>query len=395
MVRAGFRLGASGDVPLPGRSEKFGPLWAATVIGTQAHLDDFDDTHLATVIHPGAVTLASLWTLAGRSESTTSELVAAALGVEVQLRVGLAMTPEHYDAGWHITGTCGVLGAAVNSALRLGMNAEDLAASLGAAASMTVGVRESFGTMAKPYHAGKAASNGLFAALLRTEHLSASLRVLEAPRGFFGVLNSGRWRPEELRQGWGTKWTILENSYKPYPCGVVTHPAIEAATRLHRPDRDVREIEEVRVVCNPLVTELMGNLSPTTGLESRFSAVHLVAAALMDGQVGLQQVTDGRVNDPTLIALRDRVHLDVADDVGRGEAHVYVRTPSGTERSDVEHVIGSLERPLTDGQLDEKFRSLVEPVLGELGADRLSSAAWSLGRGTSLRDVQVLARPAS
>lgn len=393
MVRAGTRLGAVGNVTLPGRVETCGPLWAAEVVGTQAHLDDFDDTHLATVIHPGAVTLGTLWALAERGDAPLTELAAAALGIEVQLRVGLAMTPEHYDAGWHITGTCGVLGAATTAALRLGMGEEDLAATLGAAASMTVGLREAFGTMVKPFHAGKAASNGLLAALLRSEHLSASTRVLEAPRGFFGVLAGGQWRPEELRETWGTTWRVLENTYKPFPCGIVAHPAIEAAIRLHRPDRRAGDIDEVRVFCHPLVVELMGNLAPSTGLEGRFSAVHVVAAGLVDGRMGIAQVTDERVNDPDLVALCQRIHLDVTDTIDRGAARVRVRTRDGSiEEADVAHAAGSLERPLSDEEIDAKFYALVEPVLGHRAAIELAGAAWSLGRGTSLRDVAVLAR---
>jgi 2-methylcitrate dehydratase PrpD len=173
----------------------------------------------------------------------------------------------------------------------------------------------------------------------------------------------------------------------------VAHPAIEAAIQLHRPDRRASDIDEVRVFCHPLVVELMGNLAPSTGLEGRFSAIHVVAAGLVDGRMGLAQVTDERVNDSDLVALRQRIHLDVTDTIDREAARVRVTTRDGSiEEATVAHAAGSLERPLSDEEIDAKFCALVEPILGHRTTIELSSAAWSLGRGTSLRDVAVLAR---
>ena len=235
IVAAGMRrTGAPGDVPVPGRADTFDPPSAALLTGFAAHLDDFDDTHLATVVHPGAATLGAALGASWLRDRTGDELLRAfAVGIELQLRVAVAMSPSHYDAGWHITGTVGPLGAATAAAMLMGLDAETIGHALGVASSMTIGHREGFGTMNKPLHPGKAAANGLVAATAASHGLTASPSALDGPRGYFRVL-----APEvdlaKLLDGWGRRWELLDNTYKPYPCGIVSHPAIEAAEALHQ-----------------------------------------------------------------------------------------------------------------------------------------------------------------
>lgn len=404
LVRAAERLEGLGTVPLPGRNEHLGPGWTAQVVGTAAHLEDFDDTHLATVIHPGAVTLAVLWCLAGEhtgrladgratdaqaAASGRRQLAAAVCGIEAQLRVGMAMTPQHYDAGWHITGTCGVIGAAVTAGLLLDLDESELASAIGAAASMTLGQREGFGTMVKPFHAGKAAANGVLAARLAAGGFTASQRVLEAPRGYFGVLAGGAWD-----ESWfgddvaGPTWLLRENTYKPFPCGIVGHPAIEAALGLREDIADVEDVESVDVICNPLVPELMGKLDPRTGLEAKFSTAHLVAAALVDGRLGVEQVSDDRAVAADVVDVRRRVRLVPDAEVGREGATVVVTlTDRSTRSSTVALATGSVARPLDDTDLEEKFQALSEPIIGTERTVRAIDAVWGLGLTTDMHAV--------
>lgn len=405
LVRASARALGSGDVPLPGLDERLGPLGAAEVVGSAAHLDDFDDTHLETVIHPGAATLGVLWSLdgvaaaaptsAGAAERRRREVVAVALGVEAQLRVGMAISPQHYDAGWHITGTCGVVGAAVTAGLLLGLDAEALGRALGFASGMTVGHREAFGTFVKPLHPGKAAANGLLAAHLARAGLSAPAAGLEAPGGLLDVLARRTWEASWV-SGTGPfdRWVLLDNSYKPFPCGVVAHPAIEAAQRVRadHPELEAAAVRAVTVHCNPLVPELMGNPTPTTGLEGRFSATHVVTAALLDGRMGLRQVSDERVVEPELAELRRRVVLAPDDAVGRQAVALTVELEDGSVlESRVDTVISSRERPLDDAALAGKFTDLVEPVLGAERSGELAAVAWGWGREAAIADVVDLA----
>jgi len=351
--------------PIPARRERLSRSGAATVVGTAAHFDDFDDTDLETVIHPTAPVFGALWALgAGRrhglsQEAARRELNALALGMEVELRVGRAMSPQHYDAGWHITGTCGVIGAAVLSGIMLDIPGTEMATVIGMAASMTLGHREAFGTIVKPMHCGKAAANGMLAAELGRAGVTASNRVLEAPRGLFGVMADGRWEPAWLDPSdIGERWVLLDNAFKPYPCGIVAHPAIEAAIAARsRPSwPGWRALDSVEVRCNPLVPELMGIDHAATGLEMRFSARSLVAAGLIDGEVGIRQVSDERAVSQDLMGLRRRVVL-VPDPATRRDSCVVTwKTKDGISgTSAVEQAVGSVARPLSDDVLERKF----------------------------------------
>ncbi len=364
IVEVGQEHAGNPVAPVPGREERLGLLYSATAFGLAAHLDDFDDTHLETVIHPSAATFGAILPLALDREATGHQVLTAfALGCEAQLRIGAAMSPWHYDEGWHITGTCGVLGAAVAAGLLVRLDPETLAQALGIAASQTLGHREAFGTAIKPFHPGKAAANGVLAVLLAERGFTGSNRVLEAPRGFFAVL-SPRYDAERVTGRLGEEWELLRNTYKPYPCGIVSHPAIDAAVALSSKTSGPEEISRVTVHCHELVPELTGNPAPSTGLEARFSTIHGVAAGLADGRVGIAQYQDSRVTEPKLSELRGRIRLQVDGKCARDAAALEVELKNGDLLYEsVEHARGSLARPLTDVELQEKVGGLVEPVL--------------------------------
>jgi 2-methylcitrate dehydratase PrpD len=360
VVEAALAYGAAPAASVPGRAERLDAPSAALATGVAAHLDDFDDTHLATVVHPTASVLSAALPTVSAQDVPGGRLVdAAALGIEAQLRVATAMSPEHYDAGWHITGTVGVVGAAVTAGLLLGLDDERLGTAVGLAASMTLGHREGFGTMVKPFHPGKAAANGMLAAALARRGFTASATALEGPRGYFAAMTP-RVEVDSVVAGLGERWELLDNTVKPYPCGIVSHPAIEAAERLS-PRLDGATPLAVRVRCHPLVVELTGDRAPADGLAARFSTVHGVAAGLADGTVGLAQYEDERVRAPDLVSLRDSITLLPDDQVARDAAEVEVDLAGGrTLRETVEHARGSLSRPLTDAELDAKVTTLVD-----------------------------------
>jgi 2-methylcitrate dehydratase PrpD len=277
--------------------------------------------------------------------------------------VGVAISPEHYDDGWHITGTCGTIGAAVTAAALLGLDAEATARAIGIAASGTVGQREAFGRMTKAYHAGKAAANGLLAATLAARGFTAPLDALEAPGGFADALAT-KHRIGALDANLRATFEIANNTYKPYPCGIVAHPSIDAAIALSGKIVSVDEIVAVAVRCNPLVPELMGNRAPDDGLKARFSAVHGVTMGLRDKTVGLAQYEDANVILDDVKALRAKVRLEPDAAMPRASARVIVTLRDGTVLEEfTAHARGSLERPLTDLELNAKAEALVEPVL--------------------------------
>lgn len=364
ILRAGRECGGAATAPIVGRAERTDAHVAALANGFAGHVDDYDDTHLQTVIHPAASIAAVLLALApAQGVSGLQAMRAFVLGCEVQLRLGVAISPEHYDDGWHITGTCGTIGAAVAAAALIGCDADATMRAISIASSSTVGQREAFGRMTKAYHAGKAAANGARAAVLALRGFTAPGDALEAHGGFADALATGH-RIESLPLDLASGAELAKNTYKPYPCGIVAHPHIDAACMLASRVGPLDGIAEVIVRCHPLVPELMGNLAPADGLQARFSAVHGVAMGLRDGRVGLAQYEDAVVTAGDVAALRVRVRLEPDPGVGRDESFVAVRLASGTLLEEhVAHARGSLERPLTDGELFSKAEALVEPIL--------------------------------
>ena len=369
--------------------------FSALANGFAAHVDDYDDTHLATVIHPGASAMATVLALVAQTQPTGAEFLRAfTLGCEVQLRIGVAISPEHYDDGWHITGTAGVFGAAAAAAALLRLDGAQTARALGVAASSTLGHREGFGSMVKAFHAGQAAANGVLAAELAARGFTAPEDALEGRYGFADVASSGH-RIAALPADFETGFELAKNAYKPYPCGIVAHPAIDSAVAL-APRVEVDAIERVVVHCHPLVPELMGNPTPIDGLQARFSAIHGVAAGLLDGKVGLPQFADARVRSADAIALRARTTLAPRATIARDEVYVAVHLRDGRVlEQHVPHARGSLDRPLTDDELFAKAEALVEPVLpGRTAAIRDAVAALDGAPDAAALCAAILPEPA-
>ena len=290
------------------------------------------------------------------------------------------MTPSHYDDGWHITGTCGVIGAAVAAGVLMDFDEAHLASAIGLAAQMTLGHREAFGTPIKPFHAGKAAANRLFAASLARAGMSGGSDCFVGEPNYFSALSHkyqlGVLSPQSLAE----RMVLLDNTYKPFPCGIVVHPAIEAGVNMHsRFGDDDGSVERVSVRCNPLVPELMGRtVATTTGLEARFCAIHGVSVGLLYGRGGLAEFSDEQAVNPRVVVLRAKTVLE-PDESCPLRGGVTVTWKDGkTDRSEVQQATGSLERPLSDEALLAKFTALVEAVLPG-GAESIAEAALGVG----------------
>ncbi len=373
-----------------GRRERVDALHAALLNGIASHVFDFDDTHLRTVIHPaGPVASALLAFAEHRPTSGAALLDALALGVEIECRIGNAVFPEHYDIGWHITGTAGVFGAAVAIGRLLNLDEERLCWALGLAATQPVGLREMFGTMTKSFHPGRAAQNGMTAALLAHAGYTSSVSAIEARRGWGNVLSAGR-RYEEITSGLGERWEVLGNSYKPFACGIVIHPTIDGCVQLRGQGIDPASVARVQLFVHPLVLELTGKRTPRTGLEGKFSVYHCAAVALIDGEAGEMQFGDDRVLDEAVIALRDRVEATIDPGLDSDAARIELHLHDGTARSiTIDHAIGSFARPMADADLEAKFHGLADPVLGRDRATALIDSCWALD---TLDDVSQIAR---
>ena len=387
-VAAVALLQPSAQATVLGRGEQVDMASAALVNGITSHTFDFDDTHLKTIIHPaGPVASAVLALAEHRGLSGRDVLDSLVLGIDVACRIGNTMYPDHYDRGWHITGSTGTLGAAAGCARLLKLDEARTAMALGIAASQPVGLREQFGTMTKPFHPGGAARAGLMSALLASQGFTASPRALEAPRGFVQVVSDKRaWN--EVTDELGERFEISFNTYKPFACGIVIHPSIDACCQLKAQGIQPEEVERIELRVHSLVLELTGKKEPKDGLQGKFSVYHGCAAGLMFGRAGEAEFADDVVNDPRVVALRDKVQATVDDSIDEAAVHVTAHLRDGRRvQVQVEHAIGSLQNPLTDRQLEAKFAQLVDPVLGAVRSREITQACWKLG---SLIDVRAL-----
>lgn len=377
-----------------GRSERLDILHAALLNGISSHMFDFDDTHLKTVIHPAGPVCSAILALAEHRPVSGEDFVhALVLGVEVECRIGNSVYPNHYDTGWHITGTAGVMGAAAACGKLLGLNEQQMVWALGIPATQSSGLREMFGTMCKPFHPGNAAKNGLMSALLAEKNFTSSNRGIEAPRGFAHVLST-KFDPAEIIDGLGKTFEIDLNTYKPFACGIVIHPIIDACVQLrneHGLTGD--EIESVLAKVHPLVLELTGKKTPQTGLEGKFSVYHSAAAGFIYGAAGEREYSDAVVRDAKVVALRDKVTAVVDATMHEDQTLVEVKLKDGRTLSKyVEAAIGSLKRPQTDADLEAKFRGLAEDVLPKAQVDKVLGLAWKVGALASAGDVAAAAR---
>jgi len=301
------------------------------------------------------------------------------IGMEVACRLGVAIGPGHYARGWHITGTCGVVGAAAASARLLGLDAQRTAAAIGIAATQASGLSEMLGGMSKTFNIARAGSNGLQSALLAARGFTSSARALEAPRGFGAVLADGLDGPR-LVDRLGSHWEAAANTYKPFPCGIVLHPLIDACLQIgqaHAFEADAIDAVEVRV--HPLVLVLTGRTDPKDGLESKLSYTHACAVALVDRAGAVAQFTDARALDPLIARTRARVSSIVDQTLATDQTLVTVRLTDGRVLSQrIEHAIGSRDNPMSDRAVQAKFLALATLTLSAARAQALLDACWGI-----------------
>jgi 2-methylcitrate dehydratase PrpD len=389
--------GLPAEASVIGHRERCDALTAALVNGVSAHVEDFDDTHMATIIHPGASVVSAAVAAAELQGTGGASLVdAVVVGVEIALRVGLAVYPEAFDTGWHMSGVGGPVGAAAAGGRVLGLDETELSAALVIAAAQAAGTQEALGTMTKPLHLGSAASNGLEAALLARAGLTAPSEGLDGPDGMIRVFAPSSARPEAVLEGLGSVWEIEKNSFKPYACGVVSHAAIDAGVKLKRSGCDWRRITHVRARTNPVVLDVMGVREPTEELQAKFSAYHCVAVALSHGGGAPAQFRDAVVRDAEIVALRGRVEIVLDADCAIEESEVTVTLDDGTSRTaHVRHALGTPLAPLSDDDLTEKVRLTAGEHLGTDGADALIDALLGVETVESVGELLSLTVPAA
>ena len=367
------------------------PVNAALVNGVAANALDYDDMHAPTLIHPtGPVVAAALAMAESRRASGEVLLRAIVTGIEVECRLGLALYPAHYDAGWHITATLGTFGAVAAACVVLDLDAKRTRFALGIASTLAGGLRAMLGNSCKSLNIGKAAAAGVTAALLAEADLDSEPDALEAKFGFFHAFGQPGDAGVLVRE-MGSRYLVEDVSLKPYPCGIVIHPLIDACVALAQPGKLLaRDARRVTALVHPRALELANRRHPESALEGRYSLQHAAALAFTRGSAGLADFDGARVDDPELKGWRGLIELDTYPDVRLSEARVIVELSTGERREHtVRHPSGSPERPLTETQLHSKFIELACRALEEDAAERLFRDCIAIDR---LQDVNALRR---
>ncbi len=382
-----------GDSQLVGRAEKFDPANAALIHAFTSNILDFDDTHWPTGIHPAGTVASAL--VAWSSQTIVSGedfLHAFLLGMEVECRIGLAVSPGHYERGWHITATCGVFGAAIAVGRLMQLSSQQMAWAIGHAATQSGGLVASLGSMAKSLNIAHAARNGLMAAQLARHSITANDRVLEARFGFNEVMGS---RPfdQGLCEGLGQNWIAADNTFKPYPCGFLLHPTLEAClTSAGAQIYAVEDIERITVRVHPLSQMRADRIHPVDGLEAKLSLQHAVAVALLKGEAGVRVFTDDVANDLVVKACREKIKITGDEQLSTDQAKVVIHLNNGQV---ITRVMNGAQSPMSSKALENKFRELVAFGAPHCNADDLLEKLSKFIQMANIADLITMTVPSS
>jgi 2-methylcitrate dehydratase PrpD len=261
---------------------------------------------------------------------------------------------------------------------------------LGTSATQAAGMQQNRGTMCKSFHAGKAASSGVLAALLAQKGFDSSDEILEGKRGFCRIYSNVA-KTELVLDQLGERWEITHNGHKPYACGVVLHPTIDAMIALAARMPEVKQVATIELRVNPLAVSITGVAEPKTGLKSKFSLTHTAAVAFLDRTAGIAQYTDERAHDPDVIALREIVSVRTDENLGKDQAWAAVSTRNGDRfEHQVIHASGTVDNPMSDTAIEAKFLANAVPAIGEERAARVRDEVWQLEQLGNLRNLLAL-----
>ena len=366
---------------------------AALANGFLGHLEDYDDTH-TTVIHPSAPIFPAALAISEQRTTNGRELLAAfVIGAEVACRIGLVIA-AHFREGaahWHITNTCGVLGAAAAAGRLLKLSEDQMVYAFAIAGTQACGVREVFGSMCKPFHAGKAAQNGTVAAMLARRGFTGTDGIFEGPRGLVGVMATGH-DIKEATKDLGAHWELPANGLKPYACGQANHGFIDAVLALRRKSGvSPQTIKHMQGNVGQVAPALVRRRHPRSGLESKFCYYHSMAVAMIDGQALPAQFTDARAADLAVTELRNRIDVGEDPSLPKRASVVTLTLNDGTTYTEtIPHPTGTPGNPMSDAMVKEKFNGLAAAVLPAEKAEKAARALWDVDKLADVRELLAL-----
>ncbi len=370
---------------------------AALANGTAAHALDYDDMCFVSLAHPSAPLVAAALAAGELARSSGRALLDAYIaGFEIEGRLVRVMNPRHYQRGWHCTSTLGTIGAAAAASRLLGLDAAQCAHALAIAASEASGLKENFGTMVKPLHAGLAARNGVLAAQLAKAGMTASGGAIDGPQGFLAAMDGEQRALDASAADLGTRWEIVDTgiTVKLYPSCAGTHPTLDALLDLRRRDGFTGgDVEAIDVGVDAIVPTILIYDRPASGLEGKFSLPFCAASAIVDGGVGIDTFTPAQLARPEILAVQSRVTMTVDPALDPSapsltQANVAVRLRDGRVlTASANGARGYPERPASDDELGAKFMSCATQVLS---AARAAEALDAMKRIASVDDTRAL-----
>ena len=374
-----------------GRGRRYDILLASLINGMSSSVFSFDDTHAQAVVHPGGPVASAMLALAeARPVNGAQFLLAFTLGAEVVCRISKAVSvaPARGLTGWVQTGIAGGIGAAVGVGKLLGLDAQRLSWAMGIAACQSGGMRALTRSMCFSFMAGQAAQAGLRAALMAEQGFTSADNALAARNGFAEMF-SEQANLAALTEGLGDAFEILRNTFKPYPCGVVIHPVIDACLEIGRRHAlNLKAIKHIRIKVNPATLGLSDLRHPQDSFEGQTSIQHWAAAALVDKVAGVAQSAPDKLRQPEIVALRDKIDLFGDAATARDASEVGIVLASGDVLAHrVEHCRGAAARPMTDAELEQKFRDQAAGAIPEASMDALLEACWTLSRQHDVGDI--------
>lgn len=378
--------GGSGSATVLQRESKSPPA-AALANGAFGHAIDYDDTFESIVIHPTSPVFAAALAAADDIGASGEELLTGYIvGCEVAYRVGHSTYPEHYQKGWHSTGTAGSFGAAAAAASVLDLDTKPIQQAFGIVASGSSSLKKNFGTMTKPLHAGHAGQMGVRAALLARNGFTADVDILEGDIGYNEVMTiDDAYDPSEITDGLAEEWAVLDIGFKPYPSGVITHAAMDAMRNLViEHDLTPEIVSEIIVTLEDAASEMLHHKNPSNELEAKFSIEFCLGAILRERDAGIHEFTDEYVSEEATKTALGKVSRAFEDDLfgddfaGYG-AIVRVITEDGKEvQEEIRHAPGSPNNPVSDARLRAKFAECTETQLSTDDAKALADTIDNL-----------------
>lgn len=371
--------GGSGATVI-GQNKKISPLDASIINGQMGHFFDYDDTHMGgVVLHTSSPVLAASLALGEKQNKSGKNLILSyVLGFEAGVRVGQT-APSHHDGGWHLTGTLGTIAAGTAASSLLNLDSVKTSFALGLAATQAAGMQQNRGTMSKSFHAGRAASNGILAALMAYSDYDSSDEIIEGRKGFSKIYSVTQ-NYDVLTDSLGEKWMILKNGYKPYACGIVLHPLIEAMIQASKSTNITHnEIEKVEAQIHPHTITITGVENPKTGLKSKFSLTHSAAVGYIERCAGLAQYSDDSALNEEVMSLRKKIIPIPDDNMRKDQCSVTIKYKnSRTETVSITHALGTTENPVSDSFLVEKFTANAEGKLLNAKPAQIAEMIWDM-----------------